>query len=445
MATRALEVGSWVEDARKTKGGSCGVIVAVGLKGGYVEVLLVNVLHLCTHGSLRIHGQEKMKISKLRPFQGTGKVGRAELNRLFAEGVATLDQGEADEEELCHFSAASIDHAASGEDALPLAPAAAAVDEQSAAIIMSSEQAFASDKAAEGVNVPTVHAALALPTEDGPRNDESHSRCSSVADARRSIADMLGLADDGFQVEWPFGLNPLTARKAISMSDDQLCDIINAKFVHDNASDEPAVEADDKGACAVIFDGDIAIGSHDPEVVDAKFAAIASPDAARGRGVSTTSSLAETPPKKKCRRSLERPATKLAPKEMQQDRISFNDELSKQVTRLDCALRVQYFMNGKNKEIKCKRGFKRQQVWLQRNAADTVTLVSDGLTNNVRLPLSSARQVFPPKDMDRLTMVFETGMMAFYVTVAGANSADLHRLVDAACPHLPSSCEVYCE
>lgn len=125
MTSVALEVGSWVEELRTKngKGGRCGVVMAVGFKGGYVEVLVVNVLQLCTHGRLKICSQEKMRSSRLRPFHGTGTCRRVELNRLFAEAVTALGDGDADEDEGDHWSSPSGDIAPSSSDGLALASA----------------------------------------------------------------------------------------------------------------------------------------------------------------------------------------------------------------------------------------------------------------------------------------------------------------------------------
>lgn len=102
MSGSVFEVGSWVEErqllrgSRDARGGRCGVVMARSHRDTFVDVLIVNVLQLCTQSTLKTYGQVRLKVSNLRPFHGTGKCGLDQLKLLFAEGVSALGEGEED-------------------------------------------------------------------------------------------------------------------------------------------------------------------------------------------------------------------------------------------------------------------------------------------------------------------------------------------------------------
>lgn len=150
----------------------------------------------------------------------------------------------------------------------------------------------------------------------------------------------------------------------------------------------------------------------------------------------------ETPPKRRCIRLQESPSSLIAPKEVA--KVAPMEMKSPSSVAVDCALRAQYFMKGKMKEIKGKGGRKRHKVWL--SCEDGVPkLLTDGLSNNLHLHMSNAKQVHTSKEKDKVMMVFETRSMAFYLTVMDADLDGLCNLLCEMRPHLPSTCELDCD
>jgi len=105
-------------------------------------------------------------------------------------------------------------------------------------------------------------------------------------------------------------------------------------------------------------------------------------------------------------------------------------ELSGWTSTVACRLRVQWFHNGKMKEIKGKGGTKKQFVGISREIGGPL-FRTHGLSNNLSAGANDVKQVHPAKDDPRkVSVVIERGYMAFWITISEADDpAVLGRLV----------------
>jgi hypothetical protein len=106
-------------------------------------------------------------------------------------------------------------------------------------------------------------------------------------------------------------------------------------------------------------------------------------------------------------------------------------ELAGWTSTVACRLRVQWFFNGKMKDIKGRGGTKKQFVGIDRATGEPI-FRTHGLSNNLRAGIGDVKQVHSSKDDPRkASLVIERGAMAFWVTVSEADDpAVLHRLFD---------------
>lgn len=377
MSGSFFEVGSWVEErqllrgSRCARGGRCGVVMARSRRDAFVDVLIVNVLQLCTQSSLKTYGQVKLKVSNLRPFSGTGKCGSDQLKLLFAEAVSALGEGEEDAtvteamvEDNCNggtmsnYVQRSFTTFVLGEEIA----STDAVDSTKADSDSIGREAFAHDDERHAAD-PEVKEA----TVECDRNDSIVSTDIQNGSTQMVLENMV----------------PTTAGSGL----------IGSPNIDENT---PSFVISQQLAIA---HGASSQASHNDSV------AIASHDAS------------EDTPLKRRRRFL------------QEEVPSPRKHTRNYDLPIACQLRVQWWRQGKMKEIKGKRGTQNHSVMLS-TASAKPNLCTTGLSNNLRLDCSDVKQVHANAfDSSKAIMVFETQYMAFYLTISGADPVQLEKLI----------------
>lgn len=442
---------------RGGKGGRCGVVIAVNGKGASVQVLLVSPLLLCTKRCLRTFGEVSLKSRDLRPFNGSGQCGRVALQGLFAELLSKLN--EVEEGGDTGMAANLVD----APCANPTTPdIAGSIDESS---IDTSEP---STKSGIAPVVPSGSSKLAEVEEDG-----GSGRGAGFVDAPCSNPTTSGIAPLA-----PSCLSKLDevdedgdTGKAANFVDASCANLTTPVIAGSmNQSPVDASEASTKlGITPVDPNGlsklDDVEEDGDTGKTRADAANVKSPIQDRVAESScsipgpASSMLEATPaPKRKlmvtdsnelsCNKCMRPEHDHLGKSRCVDDAASeqvchprSDDSMacvrsqqgsgSQDGPALACQLRLQFFMNGKMKDVKGRGGSQKHHIEVSHQTGKP-RIQTHGLTNNLNAPVENIRQLHGPKDdLGRSMLVVETSSMAVWVTITKADPTQLKRLVDA--------------